>query len=256
MKILSIANQKGGVGKTTTAVNLSSCLAALGKKTLLIDLDPQGNGTTGLGGDKKKPGIYEALVGNKNNLIQKTKIPFLNLLSGSQNLAGAEVELLQMNKREYRLKEYILKNFKDYEYIIIDCPPSLGMLTINALTASDAVLMPLQCEYYALEGLSYLLNTIKRIKNKFNPKLVMEGVILTMYDRRNALSSLVEKDVRDNLSDLVFKTVIPRNVKIAEAPSHGMSVLFYDIKSTGAQAYMAVTSEFLQREKKRVLNDN
>lgn len=249
MKVIAIANQKGGVGKTTTAVNLASGLAALGKDTLLIDLDPQGNATTGVGGDKEKKGTYEALVCEESRLLQNTSIPNLRLLSGCQDLAGAEIELLEKENKEYVLKNYLRNRFEKFSYIFIDCPPSLGMLTINALAASDEILIPMQCEYYALEGLSHLIKTVKRVKKNINPNLSIGGVILTMHDKRNSLSSMVEEDVRSNLGNIVYKTIIPRNVKIAEAPSHGKSVLLYDVNCSGALAYMQLASEFVKREK-------
>lgn len=254
-RIISIANQKGGVGKTTTAMNLATGLAAVGKRVLLIDLDPQGNASTGFGIDRedRSPGTYELIEGlvTSEEVLRPTMIPGLFVLPASENLAGAEVELVSLPKREQRLKQEIKTLAKNFEYILIDCPPSLGLLTLNALVASDRLLIPLQCEFYSLEGLTHLLRTINRVRQTFNPKLMLEGIVLTMYDRRNSLSEQVSKDVRAHLPEHVFKTVIPRNVRICEAPSFGKPVLIYDVRCSGSVAYMDLAREVLTREESR-----
>jgi chromosome partitioning protein len=249
--IIAIANQKGGVGKTTTAVNVATTLAAVRKKTLLIDFDPQGNATTGFGYrlDPNSPGIYEVLSGDVHisEAIFETNIPHLDLIKSSMDLSAAEIELVSHDKREFVLKSCLSNLIGQYEYVIIDCPPALGLLTINAFVAARKVLIPLQCEYFALEGLSSLIKTVRRIKNALNPKLDILGILLTMYDRRSALCQMIEDDVRKTLGDMVFNTVIPRNVKVSEAPSHGKPVLLYDISCSGSQAYVKVTAEILKR---------
>lgn len=250
-KIIAIANQKGGVGKTTTAVNIATTLAAVRKKTLLIDFDPQGNATTGLGYrvDSNAPGIYQVLSEDVHvsQAINQTDIPYLDIIKSSMDLSASEIELVSAKQREFVLKRCLSNLIGQYEYIIIDCPPALGLLTINAFVAAQKVLIPLQCEYFALEGLSSLIKTVRRIKNALNPGLDILGILLTMHDRRSALCQMIEDDVRKTLGTMVFNSVIPRNVKVSEAPSHGKPVLIYDISCSGSQAYVKVTSEILKR---------
>lgn len=250
--IISVANQKGGVGKTTTAVNLATALAAVRKRVLLIDFDPQGNATTGLGIYSRKINTsYDLLIKRKtlSEAIVNTNIPGLSLVPASLDLVGAEIELVQVKGRERILRDNLTPYDEMFDYVIIDSPPSMGILTLNALVAANGVFVPLQCEYYALEGLSYLLGSISRIKEVYNPGLELFGVVLTMFDKRNTLSLSVARDVRKHLGNKVFKTVIPRNVKISEAPSHGRPVLIYDVKCLGACAYMELAKEFLEKEK-------
>ncbi len=248
-KIISIANQKGGVGKTTTAINLSTILAKKGKKVLMIDADPQGNATSGVGADKDvEISVYDLLVNEieAKEAIQKTEIKNLSICPSNINLAGAEVELVSMMSREYRLKEKLDTIKDNYDYIIIDCPPSLGLITLNSFTASDSVLIPVQCEYYALEGLGQLLNTINLVKKHLNKSLQIEGALLTMYDIRTNLSNQVVKEVKNYFEDRVYKTVIPRNVRLSEAPSYGMPISVYDPKSKGAKSYEKFVKELLK----------
>ncbi len=248
-KVVAIANQKGGVGKTTTAINLSSTLAKRGKHVLLIDTDPQGNATSGLGISKELEfSIYDVIVNETEmeKALQKTNVKGLDICPSTINLAGAEVELVSMMSREHRLKEK-LDDIKDnYDYIIIDCPPSLGLITLNTFTAADSVLIPIQCEFYALEGLGQLMNTINLVKKHLNKDLKIEGALLTMYDMRTNLSNQVVKEVSKYFGDNVYKTVIPRNVKLSEAPSYGMSITEYDSRSKGAKSYDKLTKEFLK----------
>ena len=248
-KIVSITNQKGGVGKTTTSINLSTVLAKKGKKVLLIDADPQGNATSGVGVDKDQQfSVYDVLIEDIEieNTLQKTKVKNLDLCPSNINLAGAEVQLVGMENREHRLKQK-LDNIKDeYDFIIIDCPPSLGLVTLNAFTASDSVLIPIQCEYYALEGLGQLLNTIELVKQHMNKSLQIEGALLTMYDVRTNLSNQVVREVKKYFGDKVYKNVIPRNVKLSEAPSYGLPITMYDAKSKGAKSYDKFAKEFLK----------
>ena len=254
-KIISVANQKGGVGKTTTAITLAAILATKGKAVLLIDIDSQGNATSGLGVDKNlEIAIYDALINDieMEKTIVETSIKNLDLCPSNINLAGAEVELVSMDKREYRLEEK-LEEIKDrYEYIIIDCPPSLGLLTLNAFTASDSVLVPVQCEYYALEGLGQLVNTINLVKDVLNPRLEIEGALLTMFDVRTRLSNQVVDEVKNYFNDKVYKTVIPRNVRLSEAPSYGMSIIEYDSFSKGARAYEKFVKELLKENEQKL----
>ena len=249
--IISIANQKGGVGKTTTAINLSASLAAAEKRCLLVDCDPQGNATTGLGLDKSEleHGLYEFLLGpaSEEEAIQKTMLSGLNLIGATMDLIGAEVEMVNIEEREFRLKKKLMTLRERYDFILLDCPPALGFLTLNALTAADSVLIPLQCEYYALEGLSQLLETVQAVKKSLNPSLKLVGILLTMYDSRNNLSLQVEEEVRKHFKETVCRTIIPRNVRLSEAPSHGKPILLYDINSKGAQGYLSLAKELIKR---------
>lgn len=255
-RILAIANRKGGVGKTTTTVNVATAMAAAGKKVLVIDLDPQGNASTSLGIDKKgsMPSSYDVLLGNRRltDAVVWTEIPGFSIVPSSPDLAAAEIELVDVEKREFALKKAISKEAVNYDYILIDCPPSLSLITVNALVASDAVIVPLQCEFLALEGISDLIRNINTIKKNFNPGLVLQGVVLTMYDKRNNLTQMVEDDVRNFFGKKVYDTVIPRNVRISEAPSHGKPVLLYDFKCPGSQAYIGLTKEVLKRERELI----
>ncbi len=258
-RILSVANQKGGVGKTTTSVNLATALSAIGQKVLLVDLDPQGNASTGLG--IKRAGLrtstYDIIFEDADvkETIKSTKVPGLDVLPSSIHLSGAEIELVGMSRREYRLQD-ALKQPLGYDYVIIDCPPSLSLLTLNALVASDAIVVPLQCEFYALEGLSHLVKTIERVQKTFNPDLEIHGVVLTMFDKRNNLSEMVAQDVRKYFDDKVYKTVIPRNVRLSEAPSYGLPAIIYDMRCPGAKAYISLAKEVLKREKEITGNNH
>ncbi|CAH58618.1 ParA family protein [Ehrlichia ruminantium] len=251
-KVFGIVNQKGGVGKTTTSINLATAFAIVNKKTLLIDLDPQGNSSTGFGitYQQRTNTVYEVLINNipTSSAIIKTEIPNLDLLPSTVDLSAAEVELTQVQKREFVLKNSLSEIKTSYDYIFIDCPPSLGLLTVNALIAANAVIIPLQCEFFALEGLSHLIKTIELIKKHLNPSLSIEGIILTMYDKRNKLSEQVEEDIRKYLKESVYKTVIPRNVRLSEAPSHGKPAIIYDFKCAGSQAYIYLAKEILKRQ--------
>ena len=251
-RTIAIANQKGGVGKTTTAINLSACLAEKGKKVLAVDFDPQGNTTSGLGIDKNSLNItiYEMMIGEAEieECIQKSVVKDLDVLPSNVNLAGAEIELIGIEEKEYILRNQIEKIKDKYDYIIIDCPPSLNTLTVNAMTTADTVLVPIQCEYYALEGLTQLIHTINLVKERLNPELEIEGVVFTMYDARTNLSLQVVENVKQNLKQTIYKSIIPRNVRLAEAPSHGMPINLYDPKSAGAEGYRDLADEVLERE--------
>ena len=255
-KILAIANQKGGVGKTTTAVNLATALAAVGRSVLLIDLDPQANASTGFGipRDPDRRGSYELISGTASleEVLVPTAVPNLRIAASTMHLAGAELELVARESREYKLHYALHHTEIGFDYALIDCPPSLGLLTLNALVAADGVLVPLQCEFLALEGLSNLVQTIDTVRRGFNPALQLEGIVLTMYDRRNGLSEEVSRDVRSHFGERVFETVIPRNVRVSEAPSHGLPVLLYDHRSTGSAAYMKLAGEVLKRDTRKV----
>lgn len=252
MIAIAIANQKGGVGKTTSAINVGTALAAIGKRVLLIDLDPQGNASTGLGvgRSERDQSSYDLLLSDGVTLEQvarPTKVPNLDIVAATQDLSGAEIELIEFDARTHRLDTAIARGAGRWDVILIDCPPSLGLLTVNAMVAAHALLVPLQCEFFALEGLSQLLNTVERIRSRFNPGLSILGVLLTMYDRRNRLSDQVSDDVRAVLGRVVFDTVIPRNVRLSEAPSHGLPALIYDHRCSGSEAYIALAREVIDR---------
>lgn len=253
-RIIAVANQKGGVGKTTTAINLSSCLASLGKKVLAIDMDPQGNMTSGLGIDKNEVEytVYELILGQVGieKVICKDALGNLDVLPTNINLSAAEIELIGVEEKEFIIRKEVDKVKKNYDFIVIDCPPSLSMLTINAMTTADSVLVPIQCEYYALEGLSQLIHTIDLVKERLNPELKIEGVVFTMYDARTNLSLQVVENVKDNLQQTIYKTIIPRNIRLAEAPSHGLPINLYDPKSSGAESYMLLAEEVINKGEK------
>ena len=251
-RIICIANQKGGVGKTTTAVNLGASLAVAERKTLLVDMDPQGNAGSGVGIDRNslRENVYDVLLNNADPtaVIRKTDLPLLDILPATDDLAGAEIELVAIDDRERKLARVLEAVAGRYDYILIDCPPSLGLLTLNAMTAAESVLIPLQCEFYAMEGLSKMLKTIRLVKKSFNPALQIEGILLTMYDGRNNLSRQVSEEIRGHFGEETFRTVIPRNVRLSEAPSHGKPVLLYDIASRGAAGYLELARELIERE--------
>ena len=259
VRILAIANQKGGVGKTTTAINLGTALAAVGENVLIVDMDPQGNASTGLGlpRTQRKTTIYDVLVDGRliNDTAVQTAVPGLHLVPSDPDRSGVEIELGHAERRSFRLRDALVQmkelGGRPVSYVLIDCPPSLNLLTVNAMSAADAVLVPLQCEFFALEGLTQLMRTVDLVRGSLNPRLEIQGVVLTMYDRRNSLSSQVETDVRSHFGDKVYETVIPRNVRVSEAPSFGKPALIYDLKCSGSQAYLKLAKELVQRERER-----
>ncbi|EQC50013.1 sporulation initiation inhibitor protein Soj [Bacteriovorax sp. BSW11_IV] len=258
-KIIAMMNQKGGVGKTTSAINLAACLAVAEKRTLIIDLDPQGNGSVSVGLDSAQHtacNIYHALIGEANikNAIYKTELPYFDICPSDNNLSGAEIELVSLFAREAKLKVALMEVSDDYDFIIIDCPPSLGLLTVNALNAADTFIVPMQTEYLAMEGLAQLVNTVKLIKASLNPRLEMEGILLTMFDARSSLHKQVAGEIRKHFADKVFETVIPRNVKLAECPSFGKPIILYDIESKGSEAYLALAKELILRSRAQAVN--
>ena len=257
-RIISVANQKGGVGKTTTAINLAACLALSGQKVLIIDIDPQGNASSGLGVNlrENQKGIYELLAGNASldQVIYPTEIDTLKIIPSNVDLAGAEIELVGRDHREKILSMALNGVNAEYEFIVIDCPPSLGLLTLNALTVSQSVLIPMQCEYYALQGLSHLLKTLQRIKKSINPNLKVEGILLTMYDNRTLLTSQVENQVKKYFSEFLMKTIIPRNIRLSEAPSHGKPIVLYANRSKGSDSYVELAQEVIQRTKDEMVS--
>jgi len=254
-RVLAVVNQKGGVGKTTTTVNLATALAAVGKKVLVVDFDPQGNASTGLGIESTNRELtsYDLVLSDVGlgEIVQPTAVPNLFIAPATIDLSGAEIEMVSLMKREYRLKDALLKSPLTYDYILIDCPPSLGLLTLNALVAANAVLIPLQCEFYALEGLSHLMRTVELVRANLNPELSIQGIVLTMYDRRNKFTEQIENDVRNYFGEQVYSSVIPRNVRMSEAPSHGKPALIYDMNCAGSKAYIQLASELLKRERQR-----
>ncbi len=260
-RVIAIANQKGGVGKTTTAINLSACLAERNKRVLTVDIDPQGNTTSGLGINKNdlENTIYQMVIGEctlEDCLIKSDIIDNLDILPSNVNLAGAEIELIGVDDREYILKRHIETVKENYDFIIIDCPPSLSTLTVNAMTTADTVIVPIQCEFYALEGLTQLMHTINLVKKRLNPDLKMEGVVFTMFDARTNLSLQVVENVKENLQQNIYKTIIPRNVRLAEAPSHGLPINIYDSKSAGAEGYRQLATEVIENDEEEFFKDN